>query len=145
MVFHEFDIVLHQLLVCLLLYFLLLLLFSTYLLTPDDDSLSKALVFDCCLCFAVSLTSSTHPRVLMHCEGPCSTERHRQTGSRTTQGSQICSESAPENCQRQANAAEARLALLGKNAEQQPARLGILCKIDSGLPAVRCPLLKKQC
>ena len=38
------NIVLLQLLVYLLLYFLLLLLFSVSLLTPDEDSLSKALV-----------------------------------------------------------------------------------------------------
>ena len=39
---------LHQLLVYLLLYFLLLLkkIFSISLLTPDEDSLSKALVFN---------------------------------------------------------------------------------------------------
>ena len=38
------NIVLLQLLVYLLLYFLLLLLFSVSLFTPDEDSLSKALV-----------------------------------------------------------------------------------------------------
>ena len=37
--------VLLQLLVYLLLYFLLLLLFSISLLTPDEDHVSKALVF----------------------------------------------------------------------------------------------------
>ena len=47
------NIVLLQPLVCLLLYFLLLLLFSISLLTPDEDSLSKALVFNCSLCFVV--------------------------------------------------------------------------------------------
>ena len=44
---------LHELLVYLLLYFLLLLFFSISLLTPDEDSLSKALVFHCSLCFVV--------------------------------------------------------------------------------------------
>ena len=58
------NIVLLQLLVYLLLYFLLLLLFSISLRTPDEDSLSKALVFNCSsvcrkrLCFIVPCVSS---------------------------------------------------------------------------------------
>ena len=48
-----FNIVLLQLLIYLLLYFLLLLLYSISLLTPDKDSLSKALVFNCSLCVVV--------------------------------------------------------------------------------------------
>ena len=47
------SIALLQLLVYFLLYFLLLLLFSISLLTPDEDSLSKALVFNCSLCVVV--------------------------------------------------------------------------------------------
>ena len=39
------NIVLLQLLVYLLLYFLLLLLFSISIFTPDEDYVSKALVF----------------------------------------------------------------------------------------------------
>ena len=46
-----------QLLVYVLLYFLLLLLFSISLLTPDEDSLSKALVFHCCLCFVLYMST----------------------------------------------------------------------------------------
>ena len=44
----------HQLFVYLLLDFLLLLLFYIFLLTPDEKFLSKALVFDCSLCFVVN-------------------------------------------------------------------------------------------
>ena len=47
------NIVLLQPVVCLLLYFLLLLLFSISLLTPDEDSLSKALVFNCSSRFVI--------------------------------------------------------------------------------------------
>ena len=48
-----FNIILLQILVYLLLYFLLLLLFSISLLTPDEDYVSKALVFLIVLCVVV--------------------------------------------------------------------------------------------
>ena len=46
------NIVLHQLLV-----YLLLLLFLISLLTPNKDSLLKALVFNCCLCVVIQVST----------------------------------------------------------------------------------------
>ena len=61
--------------VYILLYFLLLLLFSICLLTPDEDCLSKALVFNCCLCFVVEVSTflqscSTFMLSLIHISEP---------------------------------------------------------------------------
>ena len=63
-------------------------------------------------------------------------------GSRKTQGSQICPELTQEDSERKDNAAGTQLVYL--EHYRRTVWLGMLCKINSSLEAVKCPLLKQQ-